>query len=65
MLTLFRIITGDAWEVVMYGCRAEVPGAPAYFLAFVVIANMVMLNLFIAVILVRTGGVSLGAVYAF
>jgi hypothetical protein len=55
MLTLWRAASGDAWEEMMYSCREKTQIAPLYFFAFLVIGSMVMVNLFIAVILVRVG----------
>jgi hypothetical protein len=53
MVTLFRCATADSWETRMYFARVDEPLAPLFFLAFMVFCSMVMLNLFIAVILVR------------
>lgn len=63
MLTLFRMATGESWNGVMHdaefkwgascpeggecGSRAAIP----FFLAFVVLGQLLMLNLFIAVVL--------------
>ncbi len=63
MLTLLRVSTGEDWHVIMYDtmhgaqCKNGVPGscgvpyAPLYFLSFVVLCTLVVLNLFILVIL--------------
>lgn len=66
-LSLFQVVTGDAWSDIMYinlrGCDVagfEVPcptpeahplAATLYFVSFVLIGAMVMLNLFIGVIM--------------
>jgi hypothetical protein len=59
-LTLFRITTGDAWEELLYSCRKHESAAPVYFISFVIIGNMIMVNLFIAVILVSARSANTG-----
>jgi hypothetical protein len=56
LMNLWRVATGDAWEEIMYACRVEERVAPVYFFAFLVLGSMVMVNLFVAVILVRRHG---------
>ena len=56
MMTLFRCATADSWETRMYFSRQLSSLAPLYYLAFMVFCSMVMLNLFIAVILVGEPG---------
>ena len=63
MLTLFRIATNDEWVGLMQDCSVQPPdcdldagncGSPAaypFFITFVVIVSMIMLNLFTAVII--------------
>jgi len=63
MRTLARAMTGEEWHVIMQGCRIEPPlcsyelkdcgthFAIAYFVSFVILVTLVMLNLFVAVIL--------------
>ena len=53
LVTLFRCATADSWETRMYASRSYSKWSPLYYLAFMVFCSMVMLNLFIAVILVR------------
>ena len=52
MFTLFQIMTFDSWQQIMYnGIRARGGFASLYFVAWVVIGNMVMLNLLLVIIL--------------
>mmetsp|Transcript_45960 Transcript_45960/g.53019 ORF Transcript_45960/g.53019 Transcript_45960/m.53019 type:complete len:566 (+) Transcript_45960:1-1698(+) len=62
LVTLFRVSTGEDWNVIMYdcikpkSCRTEEDcsaplSAPLFFLSFIIICSFVMLNLFILVIL--------------
>ena len=54
VLTLFRVATNDEWVGVMRDCAGdEITGLAAYpfFVSFVVLVSMVMLNLFTAVII--------------
>jgi len=71
MLTLFRMVTGEAWNGIMYDAMVEPPncsrvnesrdngcGTPfayAYFISFIVVGNFIMLNLFLAVVLENYG----------
>lgn len=48
MLTLFQIITGDAWSDVMREVMTEDPLAWIFFVAFVLLGTFTVLNLFIA-----------------
>ena len=69
LLLLLRMVTGEAWNSVMYDCMITPAtsgcddssdcaigeccgsqGAPAYFIAFVVLGTFVTLNLLIAVV---------------
>lgn len=51
-LTLFEILIGDNWNGVMYDCiRAVGPGAVIYFITLIMFGNIVMLNLFLAILL--------------
>ena len=61
-LMLFRMSTGEDWNIVMYDCAASPEGceetgtcgskwAPAYFIAFQMVVCNIMLNLFVLVIL--------------
>jgi len=65
MLTLFRVSTGDMWELVMYGtmihegnsdCSMErgdcgTPWAAFYFIIFVLVGGLLLINLFVAIVL--------------
>lgn len=55
LLTLFRIVTMDGWSDVMYAVLATNALAPLYFISFILIGALVMLNLFIGVILLNIG----------
>ena len=66
MLILLRMVTGEAWNAIMYDAMVDedcddsidcaigeccgVPGAPAYFVTFVILGTFVTLNLLIAVV---------------
>lgn len=51
-MTVFLILIGDGWNTVMYDCM-RVSGAVAamYFISLVLFGNIIMLNLFLAVLL--------------
>jgi voltage-gated sodium channel len=52
MLTLFQVLTLENWPDVMAPLRASAPVfAPAYFIVFIVLGTMIMMNLFIGVII--------------
>ena len=63
MLTLFRIATNDEWVGLMHDCAVQPPKcdiragncgswvAYPFFISFVVVASMILLNLFTAVII--------------
>ncbi len=53
MMTLFRCATADSWETRLYFTRDFTSWAPLYYITFMILCSMVLLNLFIAVILVR------------
>jgi hypothetical protein len=54
MISLWRCATADNWEDLFFAARHHHPiAAVAYFLSFMVLCAMVMVNLFIAVVLVR------------
>lgn len=51
-LTLFQIITLDNWSDVFHVAKAASPAATAvYFVSFILLGTMIMLNLFIGVIM--------------
>ena len=51
MLTLWRLATGDSWQVVMHASMRVSTFAALYYLFFMLFGGLVMVNLFIAVIL--------------
>ena len=50
LFSLFQIMTLDAWSDMTRAITAEIPWAPAFFVPFVLISALTVLNLFIAVI---------------
>lgn len=50
LFSLFQIMTLDNWAVIVREVSAEAPWAPAFFVPFVLISALTVLNLFIAVI---------------
>lgn len=55
-LTLFQIITLEAWADLMYTAMAVKPWAWVYFVSFVIIATFVVINLFVALVLENLEG---------
>lgn len=63
LLTLFRVATGDNWSDLMIACMIQPPdcsreegdcgtyAAVPYFLSFVLLITIVLLNLFTAVVI--------------
>ena len=52
MLTLFRVLTGESWPDIMHELmHRNNLAAPAFFIAFSVLAQFTLLSLFVAVIL--------------
>ncbi len=51
LLTLFQIVTLEAWADLMKSMMAVYPSAWIYFVSFVVIGTFVVINLFIAVVI--------------
>ena len=50
--TIFAILMGDNWNSVMYDCmRAVGPVSTLYFITLIMFGNIVMLNLFLAILL--------------
>jgi len=65
MITLFRCLTGESWNLVMHALSdAGATSAVVFFLSFTVIGNFMMLNLFVAVILESFGDFMEGGVPA-
>lgn len=55
-LTMFQVLTGDQWTVVLADAVRTPSGAwiaPPFFILYFMISNYIILNLFIAVVLVR------------
>ena len=50
LFSLFQIMTLDSWSALARTVSAEIPWAPAFFVPFVLISALTVLNLFIAVI---------------
>jgi hypothetical protein len=51
-LTIFQILIGDNWNSIMYDCiRAVGPVSSLYFITLILFGNIVMLNLFLAILL--------------
>ena len=52
LLTLFQVITLDNWSDILGGVREHAPlGALLYFVSFILLGTMIMLNLFIGIIM--------------
>lgn len=55
-LTVFGLLIGDNWNYVQYdGIRAVGWGSCVYFISFMMLGNIVMLNLFLAIVLGNFG----------
>ena len=54
ILTLMRVITQDSWETVLFIARGHSVYAPVYFVSVMVLVGFVMVNLFMAVVVVRS-----------
>ena len=51
-VTVFQVLTGEDWPVVMHdGMRSVGKASALYFVSLVVIGNFVVVNLFIAILL--------------
>jgi len=50
LFSLFQVMTLDNWSVISREVTAEIPWAPAFFVPFVLVSALTVLNLFIAVI---------------
>ncbi len=50
LFSLFQVTTLDSWSLLVREVSATVPWAPAFFIPFVLISALTVLNLFIAVI---------------
>eukprot|EP00750_Incisomonas_marina_P023877 INCI5064.11.p1 GENE.INCI5064.11~~INCI5064.11.p1 ORF type:complete len:1600 (-),score=279.45 INCI5064.11:3730-8529(-) len=57
MLTVFQVLTGENWNVVMYDCAraAGLTVSALYFVVLVVLGAMIVLELFVAILLVGFG----------
>lgn len=51
-VTIFQVLVGDGWNQVMYDCYRAVGWASVfYFITLVIMGNIIMLNLFLAILL--------------
>ena len=56
LVTVFQVLTGEDWNAVMYdGMAANGSWSALYFVALLVIGNFLVLNLFIAILLINFG----------
>jgi len=52
VITIFEVLMGESWNEIMYSCiRSVSPMSAVYFIALVVGGNIIMLNLFLAILL--------------
>jgi len=52
IITIFEVLMGESWNEIMYSAiRSVGPLAAVYFIALVVGGNIIMLNLFLAILL--------------
>ncbi|MEN9359637.1 MAG: hypothetical protein RL095_1172 [Verrucomicrobiota bacterium] len=52
MLTMFRVVTLEGWTELMYINMKEMPlGSPLFFVSFILVGTMVIMNLFIGIIM--------------
>lgn len=52
IITIFEVLMGDNWNYIMYNCIRSVSKAAAvYFVMLVIGGNIIMLNLFLAILL--------------
>ena len=57
LMSLFQMITLDNWAELFHAARQAAPiGAVAYFVSFILLGTMIMLNLFIGVIMNSMAG---------
>ena len=51
-MTIFQVLMADNWNLVMYDCvRTVGPISSVYFITLILFGNIVMLNLFLAILL--------------
>lgn len=62
LLSLFQVTTLDNWSTMMGQVTAKIPWAPWFFVPFVLISALTVLNLFIAVIVDAMQGLDRGRV---
>ncbi len=55
--TLFRSMTGENWPALMAECSNEIWHAPAYYISFVLVTNLLLVNVMVAVIMSSFEGV--------
>ena len=52
ILTIFQVLLGEGWNDIMYDCmRSSGMMAALYFIGLVIFGNIIMLNLFLAILL--------------
>ena len=51
-VTIFQVLVGDGWNTVMYDCYRSIGWTSIfYFISLVLFGNIIMLNLFLAILL--------------
>ena len=60
LVTIFQVLSGENWNVVLYDCMrgAGLFKAPIFFLILVIMGNFIILNLFLAILLINFDGLS-------
>ena len=52
LFTLFQILTLENWNTIMLPANAAYPlGGPLYFVSFIIIGTMIIMNLFLGIII--------------
>lgn len=52
LITIFQILLGEQWNEIMYDCvRSQNAFAALYFIIWILVGNIIMLNLFLAILL--------------
>jgi len=52
VITIFQVLIGEKWNVIMYNCmRSTNPASACYFILLILAGNIIMLNLFLAILL--------------
>ena len=60
LVTIFQVLSGENWNVVLYDCMRGTGlfGATVFFLILVIMGNFIILNLFLAILLINFDGLS-------